>query len=74
MSQAFHVGLMLVYSVVLGDMLVGEKHDGLICGGLGGIACSRPLVVGIVTLLVLVPLISVRLLPFQAHSFKLSQG
>ena len=63
---------MLVYSVVLGDMLVGEKLDGLICGGLGGIACSRPLVVGIVTLLVLVPLISVRLLPAQAGFLMMS--
>ena len=52
---------MLVYEVVIGDMLVGkEGYKGLLCGWLGGAACNRPLVAGVVTAVVLVPAISFR--------------
>lgn len=55
------IGLMLVYCVVIGDMLVGkEGFEGLLCGSVGGLFCSRPFVVGMVTLIVLVPAISFR--------------
>ena len=53
-------GLMLVYSVVVGDMLVGKEGSGLLCQQLGGAACSRPLVVAVVTVVVLFPMISFR--------------
>ena len=59
--QQSHAGLMLVYEVVIGDMLVGkEGYKGLLCGWLGGAACNRPLVAGVVTAAVLVPAISFR--------------
>lgn len=54
-------GLMIVYEVVIGDMLVGkEGFKGLLCSWLGGAACNRPLIVGIVTALVLLPAVSFR--------------
>ena len=54
-------GLMLVYCVVIGDMLVGKQgFQGLLCGSIGGIFCSRPFVVGLVTLIVLIPAVSFR--------------
>jgi hypothetical protein len=57
-------GLMLVYCVVIGDMLVGkEGYAGLLCGSLGGVFCGRPLVVGLTALFVLLPAISFRFPP-----------
>lgn len=54
-------GLMLVYCVVIGDMLVGkEGYQGLLCGSIGGAFCGRPLVVGLVVLIVLIPAVSFR--------------
>ena len=52
---------MVVYEVVIGDMLVGKPgFKGLLCGWLGGAACSRPLIVGIVSALFLLPAVSFR--------------
>ena len=59
-------GMMLVYEVVAGDMLVGKPgFKGLLCQYLGDRphfhwACSRPIVTGLVTLLILLPLVSFR--------------
>ena len=54
-------GLMLVYCVVIGDVLVGKPgYLGLLCSSVGGVLCNRPLVVGLVTLIVLIPAVSFR--------------
>ena len=50
-----------MYCVVIGDMLVGkEGFQGLLCGSIGGIFCSRPFVVGLVSIIVLIPAVSFR--------------
>lgn len=59
-------GMLLVYIVVAGDMLVGKPgFKGLLCDYLGDKphchwACNRKIVTGLVTLLVLLPLVSFR--------------
>ncbi|KAK9797375.1 hypothetical protein WJX73_007217 [Symbiochloris irregularis] len=64
--MAFGLGLMLVYEVVAGDMLVGKPgFKGILCQYLGQVehchwACNRTIVTGLVTLVVLVPLASFR--------------
>lgn len=53
----------------MGDMLVGKQgYKGLLCGSLGGVFCSRPLVVGVVSAVFLLPAVSFRsVLPTYCH-------
>lgn len=69
-------GLMLVYCVVIGDMLVGkEGYTGLLCGAFGGVFCARPFVVGLVVLIVLIPAVSFRQVPPSASfASKITKG
>ena len=59
-------GLMLVYIVISGDMLVGKPgFKGLACDYLGDVkychwACNRPVVTGLVVVFILLPLNSFR--------------
>lgn len=63
---AFGLGMMLVYIVISGDMLVGKPgYKGLLCSYLGDHAhlqwtCNRTIVTGLVTIVVLAPLVSFR--------------
>ena len=58
--------MMLVYEVIAGDMLVGKPgFKGLLCQYLGSQphcewACNRIAVTGLVTLVILLPLVSFR--------------
>lgn len=54
-------GLMIVYEVAVGDILVGKTgFGGLLCSHRHGALCSRPLVVGLVTAVGLLPSVSFR--------------
>eukprot|EP00884_Botryococcus_braunii_P007253 jgi/Botrbrau1/16529/Bobra.314_1s0002.2 len=70
---AFTFGMMLVYLVATGDLLVGNgAFRGLLCRWCGkrpgfGWACSRPIVTGAITLFLMTPLVSFR----RMHSMTL---
>ncbi|KAK9831399.1 hypothetical protein WJX81_001186 [Elliptochloris bilobata] len=66
-------GLLLVYEIVTGDILAGggKGYLGLLCDALGadgGWCANRPLILGIMTLAVFAPLVSLRNLTSTAWS------
>lgn len=59
---------MIVYEVAVGDLLVGKKgFEGLLCSSRDDIMCSRALVVGATTAIVLLPAVSFRHIPLHCH-------
>lgn len=67
---------MLVYIVISGDMLVGKPgYKGLLCSYLGDHAhlqwtCNRTIVTGLVTIVVLAPLVSFRYILTRLYDFQ----